>query len=718
MKQVIQSYKDGKIALVEVPEPVCLPGQVLVATRASLISPGTETWMIQMGQKSLLGKARARPDLVRRAWDKAKKEGFLPVFKEAMERLDQPVPLGYSAAGVVREVGAGVQGLRVGDRVAAAGAGFASHGEVLRVPANLCVPLPEGVEFEAGAFAMLGAIALHGVRQAGLSLGETALVVGLGLLGQLTVQLLGAQGCKVLGVDLDQGKCHLARELGADLALTPGDGVVETILNATRGLGADAVIITAASDDPQPLRLAEAAARERARMVLVGQAELSLNRQAFWDKELLFTVSKAAGPGSLQPGYDLRGSDYPPGLVRWTEARNLAAFLDLVGQGRVRLEALITHRFPIEKALEAYGLILERRQPYIGVVLTYPGAAAAPARTVRVRAAPALAAAASPQALGLIGGGAFAKNILLPALGRVQGVERVGVATTTGVSARHLAQKFAFARATTDWRELLEDPRVGSVIIATPHNLHGPLTRAALEAGKHVLVEKPLCLTEAELEDIEAAYRPGQRLMVGFNRRFAPLARKVKEWLAGRTTPLVMVYRINAGFIPGEHWVHDPEVGGGRLLGEVCHFIDFLHFMADCAASQVSVSAIGGEGGKYRRDDNLALVLEFRDGSVGSIIYTAKGPKGFSRERFEVFAEESVAVIEDFRRATIVSGARRQTFSRWSMDLGYGAELEHFFHGERLEDADRRLFESFLASSRATLKAAEAFCQGQPVAIA
>ena len=373
MKQIIQSYKNGKISLAEVPAPGVKADGVLVRTVASLISPGTEKLMIEMGQKSLLGKARARPDLVRQAWAKAQKEGFVSVFKEAMNRLDEPMPLGYSAAGVVLEVGAGVQGFKPGDRVAAAGAGFASHAEMIWVPENLCVPIPEGVDFEAAAFVMLGGIALHGVREAGLTLGETAVVIGLGLLGLLSVQLLAAQGCRVIGVDLDRQKCELARELGADLALIPGqDEVEEAVANSTDGRGADAVLITAASSDPRPVRLAEAVARERARLVLVGVAELSLTRKAFWEKELTFTVSKAAGPGSLQPLYEAKGFDYPLSLVRWTERRNLAAFLDLVARGRVQVEKLITHRFPIDQALEAYDLILKNREPYIGVLLNYP----------------------------------------------------------------------------------------------------------------------------------------------------------------------------------------------------------------------------------------------------------------------------------------------------------------------------------------------------------
>ncbi|MGA9755218.1 MAG: bi-domain-containing oxidoreductase, partial [Desulfobaccales bacterium] len=589
------------------------------------------------------------------------------------------------------------------------------------------VPIPEGVDFEAAAFVMLGGIALHGVREAGLTLGETAVVIGLGLLGLLSVQLLAAQGCRVIGVDLDRQKCELARELGADLALIPGqDDVEEAVANSTHGRGADAVIITAASSDPRPVRLAEAVARERARLVLVGVAELSLTRKAFWDKELTFTVSKAAGPGSLQPLYEAKGFDYPLSLVRWTERRNLAAFLDLVARGRVQVDRLITHRFPIDQALEAYDLILKNRETYIGVVLTYPqpenqetGEALADAdqatllRKVWLKPVASPSQSANPQAIGLIGGGMFTKNILLPALKKVPGLTLMGAATTTGVTVQHIAKKFGFAYATTDYQEILKDKAIGSIIITTRHNSHATLVLEALAAGKHVLVEKPLCLTSDELEEIEAAYDGSRLLMVGFNRRFAPLTRQVKAMVAGRTTPLMMTYRVNAGYIPGDHWVHDPEVGGGRLRGEVCHFIDFLHFMTSSETASLNVETISGATGKYRYDDNLIINLTFKDGSIGTILYTAKGPKAFSRERFELFCEDSAAVLDDFRRAQLIQGGRTIKIRKLSMDMGYQAELEFFNKAVGEPENFPKLFIDYAASTRATLKAAAALRAGQ-----
>lgn len=713
MKQIIQSYKDGKITLDKVPAPACKAGGVLVQNYASLISPGTEKMMIEMGQKSLLGKAKARPDLVRQAWAKAKKEGFLSVYKEAMNRLDEPIPLGYSAAGVVLEVGAGVKDFKPGDRVAVAGAGYASHAEVVWVPENLCVPIPDGVEFDSAAFVMLGGIALHGVREAGLTLGERAVVLGLGLLGLLSVQLLKAQGCRVVGVDLDRQKCLLAKEMGADLGLVPGeDDVEEAVANFTGGLGADAVIITAASQDNRPILLAESVTRSRARLVMVGVAELNLTRKAFWEKELSFSVSKAAGPGSIAPLYEARGFDYPIAYVRWTERRNLEAFLDLIAQGRVQVESLISHRFPIKDALQGYDLILKNLEPYIGVVLTYPPGETRDTqepiqlRKVWLEPPPKQTEIGERLAVGLIGGGMFTKNILLPALKRIAGVKLVGVATTTGVTSQHIAKKYGFGYATTDYQAILKDAAIGSVIITTRHNLHGGMVLEALAAGKHVFVEKPLCLTEAELNNIMAAYDGSRLLMVGFNRRFAPLTQQVKESLAGRSTPLVMSYRVNAGFIPADHWVHDPDAGGGRLLGEVCHFIDFLLYMAGSGPARVTTATISGSTGKYLPEDNLAITLTCQDGSLGSIIYTAKGSKSFSRERFEVFCEDSVAVIEDFRLAQIIKAGRTRKLKKLSMDMGYQGELDFFFRHDPAQVNYPELFTDYVNSTSATLWAA------------
>ncbi|MEJ2671067.1 MAG: Gfo/Idh/MocA family oxidoreductase [Deltaproteobacteria bacterium] len=464
--------------------------------------------------------------------------------------------------------------------------------------------------------------------------------------------------------------------------------------------------------------LAESVARERARLVLVGVDDLTLTRKTFWAKELSFSVSKASGPGSLAPLYEAKGFDYPIAYVRWTERRNLETFLDLIARGHMRVQPLITHRFPIQDALQAYELILENKEPYIGVVLAYPPgesatAEAAPsARKVWLKSVPTPSEATAP-GLGLIGGGMFTKNILLPTLNKISGVPRQGVATTTGISARHIAQKFGFAYASTDYQEILQDASIGRVMITTRHNLHGRLVAETLAANKDVFVEKPLCLTEEELGEIEEVYDGSRLLMVGFNRRFAPLALDVKSFLKNRVTPLVMIYRVNAGYIPDDSWVHDPEVGGGRIHSEVCHFIDFLLYITDSEPIQVHTNAISGQMGKYRRDDNLAITLLFQDGSVGTIIYTAKGSKSFSRERFEVFCEDSVAVIEDFRRGQLVQGGRTRHLKKLSMDMGYQAEMEVFLRRPPDPAQYRQWFSGYVAATRCTLKVAEALRTGK-----
>jgi predicted dehydrogenase len=535
--------------------------------------------------------------------------------------------------------------------------------------------------------------------------------------GLLSVQLLKAQGCRVMGVDLDRWKGELARELGADLVLVPGeDNVEEAAANFTGGIGADAVLITAASQDRGPILLAEAVARERARLVLVGEAELALTRKIFWTKELSFSVSKAAGPGSLAPLYEGKGFDYPVGYVRWTEGRNLAAFLDLVAQGKVRVDRLITHRFSIGEALPAYDLILQNREPYLGVLLTYPQEEVAPpTRTVRLKPVEVQPEAGDCRSVGLIGGGLFTKNILMPVVKQIKGVKLLGAATTTGATSQHLAKKYGFAYATTDYRELLQDPAIGSIIITTRHHSHCRLVLEALKAGKHVFVEKPLCLTEGELAEIRAAYDGSRLLMVGFNRRFAALAQQVKTFVAARSTPLVMLYRVNAGFIPDDSWVHDPGSGGGRLLGEVCHFVDFLQFLCGSRPVQVNVAPIAGALGKYRADDNFILNLRFADGSIGTIVYTAKGSKAFSRERLEVFCEESAAVVEDFRRARFVQGGKVRNERKFSMDMGYRAELEFFFHTSGKLQNFNPLWEQYAASTLGSLKAQEALLTGRTI---
>lgn len=721
MKQVIQSYKTGVIELSDMPAPLCKPGGVLVRNVNSLISIGTEKSMIDIARKNLLAKAQARPDLVKRFIDKAKKEGLLNVYKEAMNRLDEPVALGYSSSGVVLDVGQGTAEFAKGDRVACSGAGFASHADIVWVPENLCVKLPENVSFEEGAFVMLGGIAMQGIRLAELTFGESVAVVGLGLLGMLTVQILSAYGCKVIGIDIDARKAALAKEFGASAGFVSGvDDVKAGVENLTKGFGSGAVIITASSKDNTPLQMAEDISRKKGRIILVGVADIQLTRKNFWDKELVFSVSKAAGPGSIEPIYEQRNYDYPLEYVRWTEKRNLEEFVSLLSAKRVRIERLITHRFNITDALKAYEMITSGRERCVGVLLEYAGKEAA----VEPEAGKVVFAGTHPNGvagavLGLIGGGMFTKNIILPALRGVKNVVFKGVATTTGITSAHIAKKYGFEYCTSNYQDVLKDDKINNVIVTTRHNLHSRMVIEGLKAGKNVFVEKPLCVNESELADIcDALKSPeasGRKLMVGFNRRYSRLAREAKEFFGSKSIPLVMNYRVNAGYIPTDHWTQDAAFGGDRIIGEVCHFIDFLQYMSNSYPISIFANSISGDTGKYLKSDNLCLQIKFSDGSVGSIVYAACGSKMFSRERVEIFCEESVMVIEDFKTALIIKSGRQKTIKRMSQDMGYFDELEYFFNSR--EFAAQELLKGYLYTTLATFKAIESLEQGVPLKI-
>ncbi len=723
MKQVIQSYKTGDITISDVPAPACKAGGVLVMNVNSLISIGTEKSMIEIARKNLFEKAKARPDLVKRFIDKAKKEGLINVYKEAMNRLDEPVALGYSSSGTILKVGQGVSEFAIGDRVACVGAGFAGHAEVIWVPENLCVKLPDNVNFEEASFAMLGGIALQGVRLAKLTFGEKVAVIGLGLLGLLTVQLLNACGCDVIGIDIDENKVALAKEFGAQSGLVPGkDDVVVSIENFTKRNGVDAVIITASSKDNAPIIMAENICRKTGKIVLVGVTDITLTRKTFWEKELTFAVSKAAGPGSLEPTYENKGYDYPVGYVRWTEKRNLEHFIQLLSSKKVNIKPLITHRYNIKNALEAYDMIVNGKERCIGVLLEYENEK--PKTNVDNLAQKIIFNSnkltdKKSRTIGFIGGGMFTKNILLPALNSVDGVNLKGIATSGGVSSSYLGKKFNFGYCTSNYKDILGDGEIDTVLITTPHNMHAKMVMESLQAGKHTFVEKPLCINEEQIKEIISLYnslnREKPKLMVGFNRRFSGLASKAKSFFANRNTPLVMVYRINAGYIPGDHWSQDKEIGGGRIIGEVCHFVDFLQFITGSYPTSVFAEAISGKTGKYFKDDNISLTIKFEDGSLGTIIYAASGSKTFSRERIELFAEESAVVIDDFKTMSMIKGGRHKVVKRYSQDMGYRNELDYFINSKNFESGE--LFKGYIYTTLATFKALESMEKSGPIKI-
>lgn len=715
MKQVLQNLKTGELAVTDVPAPVVQRGRVLVRTAASLISAGTERMAVDMGKKSLLGKARERPDLVKQVLLKAKNEGLVNTFNAVRARLGSSLALGYSASGIVVGVGDDVTEFSAGMRVACAGLGFASHAEMLSVPKNLCVRLPEGVSFDAGAFGTLGAIALQGVRLAEPTLGESVVVIGLGLLGQIAVQLLKANGCRVFGIDLDEKKVELALELGADGGSGSRTDVQRTVIEWSRGRGADAVLITAATQSNQPVELAGEISRMKGRVIAIGTVGLDIPRQLYFKRELTLKISMSYGPGRYDPEYEERGHDYPYGYVRWTEGRNIEAFLDLVAEGRVTVERLVTHRFPIEEGERAYQLITgEAKEPYLGVLLHYDTGREL-ARRVEIRKPTAQVTAAPAVRLGLIGAGNYAKTMLLPNF-KAAGVDFRAIATASGVSARDIGEKYGFQYCASGADEVIDDPEVNLVVIATRHDLHAELARRALLRGRHVFVEKPLALTDEELEGVLAAAADSDgQLMVGFNRRFAPLARAAREHFAGRSSPLSISYRVNAGRIPREHWAHDPREGGGRIIGEVCHFVDLMQFLTGAMTTRVYAESITSRNHEITDEDSVFITLRFADGSNGSIAYVAEGDKAMPKERVEIFGDGKSFVLDDFRSATGYRNGREESTKLRNQDKGQANEVKAVcaivLEGKRAPIA----LDDLAATTRATFRIRESLRTGQAV---
>ena len=673
MKQVLQNRKTGKPFVADVPTPALQQGRVLVRTVASLISAGTERASVELVSKGLLQEARQRPDLVKAVVAKVKSEGLLNTFASVRDKLAASQSLGYSAAGIVRAVAADAPEFQLGDRVACAGVGFASHAEVLSVPKNLCVHLPDQVSFEAGAFGTLGAIALQGVRLAEPTLGESVVVIGLGLVGQLTVQLLKANGCRVFGLDLDRSRVALAMELGADRAIVSGEDAASEIDKWTRGRGADAVLITAATDSNQPVELAARVSRLKGRVIVVGMTGLDIPRQPFFSRELKLIISMSYGPGRYDPEYEERGHDYPLPYVRWTEKRNIESFLELVADKRVNVERLTTHRFRIDEAERAYELISgESSEPYLGVLLNYDPERETPDR---VPLASSIRHAEKAIRVGVIGAGGYVPAMLLPHF-KSEGVEFRAIATASGVSAHDVGKRFGFAYAASPVGEVLVDPDINLIVIGTRHDSHAELALRALDENKNVFVEKPLALDDKQLDlVIEAAVRSRGRLMVGFNRRFSPLAQRARAFFDGRNSPLSMLYRVNAGRIPKEHWIQNTDEGGGRIIGEVCHFIDLMQFLTDAAPVSVFAEAVSAKSDKTTDADSVFITLRFADGSNGCIAYVSEGDKSLPKERLEIFGGSRSFVLDDFRRATLHKDGREEQVTLKTQDKGQQEQI-------------------------------------------
>lgn len=708
MKQVIQNFRSGVLKVDDVPETICRSGGILVGNVSSLVSAGTEKMTVDLAQKSLVGKAKERPDLVRQVIGKFRRDGLMATLRTVKAKLDTPVALGYSCAGIVREVGREAQEFQPGDRVACAGMNYASHAETIFVPKNLAVKIPDGVSFDEAAFVTLGAIALQGVRIAEVKLGDAVAVIGLGLLGQLTVQILKAAGTRVIGIDLEASKVELALEFGCDTAVLRGDDVESAVKRFTDAFGADAVIVTAAADTNDPIELAGAIARDRAIVSMVGAVRMDVPRKVYYEKELQLRLSRSYGPGRYDSDYEERGKDYPIGYVRWTERRNMQEFLRLVAAKAVKLDRLITHRIPIEQAEQAYEIITGKtQQSYLGILLTYSEAADKRAEKLLELRSPRKIADVR---LGVIGAGNFAKSVLLPRLSKTGGVNLVGLATATGRTAKAVGDQFGFEFCSTDYHELLQREDINTVLIATRHDTHAAITVEAIRAGKTVFVEKPLAINEEGLDDvIAAAEQTHGRILVGFNRRFSSLSAELKQFFDG-VGPLAITYRVNAGEIPKESWIQQDE-GGGRIVGEVCHFVDYLQFLTGAEPAEVFAYQSAAEA------DTLSIVVKLADGSVGNINYFATGDRGLPKERVEVFGGERVAVLDDFRQLEMWRDGKRKTSKRMSQDKGFDQELAAFVAAVRDGSQMPIDWRSLVMTTMATLRIEDSLRSGKPEAV-
>ena len=704
MKQILQHVGSGKTEVADVPRPAVGRGQLLIHSSRTLISAGTERTLVAFGKANYLDKARQQPDKVRQVIDKVKTDGLLPTIESVRNKLDQPMSVGYCNVGVVAELGAGVTGYAVGDRVASNG----MHAEVVAVAVNLCAKVPDGVSEEPAAFTVLGAIALQGVRLVAPTLGETVVVTGLGLIGQITVQILRANGCRVLGVDFDPAKLALARKFGAETVdLSVGQDPVAAAIQFTDGRGVDAVIITASTQSDEPMHQAALMCRQRGRIVLVGTTGLKLMRDDFYKKELTFQVSSSYGPGRYDPNYEQKGQDYPAGFVRWTAQRNFEAVLEMLKSGTLDVASLVSHRFSIDKAEDAYALVTSDA-PSLGVLLEYPVTSSdRDARTVRVRRPIAtVPGAVVAPAVSFVGAGNYSTAVLIPAF-KAAGARLAKVASSGGVSGLHAARKFGFEEASTDTATIFADAGVNAVVVTTRHDTHARFVKQALESGKSVFVEKPLCLTLAELDEIDALHthlssagKVAPRVMVGFNRRFAPQVVKIKQLLSATPGPKALVATVNSGAIPAEHWVHD-ESGGGRIVGEGCHFVDLLRFLAGSAIAGHHIAAM-----KSATRDSATIQLMFADGSIGTIHYLANGSKRFPKERIEVFAAGRVLQLDNFRKLRGFGWSGFTSMNLWRQDKGHAACAVAFVDALRQGLPAPIPFEEIVEVSRVSIEVA------------
>ena len=704
MKQILQNLKDGSTVLEDVPAPKPGGGHVLVQTSRSLVSAGTERMLVEFGKGNLLSKARQQPDKVKQVLSKVQTDGLAPTLEAVMTKLDQPLALGYCNVGQVAEIGQGIDDFAIGDRVVSNG----QHAEYVSVPKNLTARIPDAVSDEEASFTVMGAIGLQGIRLANPTLGECIVVTGLGLIGLLTVQMLRAQGCRVLGIDFDPARLALAEQFGAE-TVNPGAGE-DPIAAATafsRGAGVDAVIITASTKSNDPVSQAATMCRKRGRIILVGVVGLELSRADFYEKELSFQVSCSYGPGRYDPDYEIGGNDYPIGFVRWTEQRNFEAVLDLMASGALDVSPLISHRYALENAAEAYDL-LASDAPSLGILLEYSPSTStvmeAPERRVDLGETHTQSGKGN---VAFLGAGNYAGRVLIPAF-KAAGANLNTVVSGSGVSAAHFGKKYGFSVASSDEQSVYEDESVDTVVIATRHNAHARQVLASLRAGKNVFCEKPLCLTLDELDEIEAEARrrPSQLLMVGFNRRFAPQVVKMKSLLEGIHEPKSFIMTVNAGAIPADHWTQDQNVGGGRIVGEACHFIDLLRHLANSPITSHHTLSIGSHPSVEVQDDKITISLQFGDGSMGTVHYLANGDKAFPKERLEVFAAGKVLQLDNFRK---LRGWGWKNFSRmnlWKQDKGQDTLVRAFISSIKTGSEPPIPLEEVIEASRVSIEVA------------
>ena len=651
MLQILQNLSNGETSIVEVPAPKIVNGNVLIATRSTLVSAGTERMLIGFGKASYLSKARQQPDKVKQVLAKVKTDGLMSTIDAVRSKLDQPLPLGYCNAGVILE--SGVNGFEAGDRVVSNG----NHAEVVRVPKNLCVKIPDNVDDESASFTVLGAIGLQGIRLIQPTMGECFVVTGLGLIGLLCVQMLRANGCRVLGIDVDSNKCEMAQKFGAEIVdLSKGEDPVIIAQGFSRGRGVDGVLVTAATQSDEVMHQSAEMCRKRGRIVLVGVVGLNLRRDDFFKKEITFQVSASYGPGRYDSFYEDEGSDYPIGFVRWTEQRNFEAVLDMMSSGALDVKSVITHRYDIENAIEAYALL--DNPDTLGIVLNYPNQNQEVLTKSKVELTNKISEIIKPNTpcVGFIGAGNYASRTLIPAF-KEAGAVLDTLVTSGGISGVHHGKKNQFMTASTETSDLWNSDTINTVSIVTRHDAHAQQVINALNSGKNVFVEKPLALTLTELEEIDKSYHKANksnvvRLMVGFNRRYAPHVVKMKKLLESHRSPKSIIMTVNAGAIPGEHWVQDTLIGGGRIIGEGCHFIDLMRHLVGHSIVDFTATMIGSVPGVEIREDKASITLSFEDGSFGTIHYLANGGSIFPKERIEVFCDNAVLQMDNYRVLT------------------------------------------------------------------